>query len=66
MVSLEELEAQLKVKRAEKRLAELETAFQDMKNEVSQCETLEDLIRVMSRQVAKVNNARAVIKHAQE
>ena len=66
MVTLEEARQIVKVETAKIRLAELEKAIDTVKNEVAEANTVEDLVKVMGRYVAKVNNARSVLKHSQE
>ena len=63
---LEEAEQRVKVLRAQERLKELENTFQTVKQEVAGAETLSDLVKIMGRYVAKVNNARSVIKHSED
>ena len=63
---LEKAEEVVKIERAKVRLAELENAFETVKQEVSNCSTVEDLVKVMSRYVARFNNARATVNRSQE
>ena len=66
MVTLEEARQIVKVETAKIRLAELEKTFGTVKDEVNGADTLEDLVKVMSRFVARYINARSVLKHSQE
>lgn len=63
---LEEAEQRVKVLRAKARLDELETAFETVKQEVQNAENFQDLVKIMSRYVAKVGNARSILNHSQE
>lgn len=60
-LSVEQLESALKQRRAVERMAELETHLGDFKNEISSGNTVEEVYKVCSRFVAKVNNARSVL-----